>query len=174
MCFHLFLASPLTLSEIRSMLPAGMSADLLPPVEQRALLLRHPEATTAVRLLHGACSCDLVVHRHPVTREDEAVLRARYRRMRLSRNQVILALENHRRRAVGPPRPHQSGPAILATFVAEHARNAGPALYLLRFTHQGALGDINPSLPSQTCPVHEVRDRPAAWLEEDRPTVVVP
>ena len=31
MCYYLRIASPLTLSEVRSMLPAGIASDVLPP-----------------------------------------------------------------------------------------------------------------------------------------------
>ena len=79
MCFFLYLASPLTLSEVRSMLPPGLTADLLPPVEQAELRALHPDATTIARVLHGGCSCDLVTARQAVASEDEARLRARYR-----------------------------------------------------------------------------------------------
>ena len=85
MCYYLYVASPLTLSEIRSMLAPGLSAELLERTEARALLQHHPDAQTAARLIHGACSCDLVRFRQPVSREDEAHLRTRYRRMAESR-----------------------------------------------------------------------------------------
>src|SRR5262245_6663730 len=97
MCLHLYLASPLTLSEVRSMLPKGLAADLLDPAEQRTLKQLHPDAQTVARLVHGACSCDLVVQRHPVSREDEAWLRRRYREQGLPRTAVLPALERHRR-----------------------------------------------------------------------------
>jgi len=37
MCFFLNIASPLTLSEIRSMLPSGLTADLAPAAERARL-----------------------------------------------------------------------------------------------------------------------------------------
>jgi hypothetical protein len=36
-CYFLYIASPLTLSEIRSMLPDGITVDLADPVEQQVL-----------------------------------------------------------------------------------------------------------------------------------------
>ena len=98
MCFFLYVASPLTLSEVRSMLPPGLTADLLSPAEQGALRAILPDAQTAARVLHGGCSCDLVMQRHEVASEDEGRLRARYRAMGYSRERVIRALEVHRLR----------------------------------------------------------------------------
>ena len=176
MCFHLFLLSPLTLSEVRSMLPPGMTADLLNAAEQATLRQRHPAGRTGVRLLRGACSCDLVVQRHPVTRQDEALLRKRYRKLGLSRAAIIRALENHRSRqehpaAIGEREPW---PAMLSRFVAEHARNAGPSLYFLHFSHDGTLGEIAAKVANRTLRVAEIRERAGTWLEEEEPTVVVP
>jgi hypothetical protein len=48
------LASPLTLSEVRAMLPAGITADLIPPAEQQALRNLHPPARTCARLFDRA------------------------------------------------------------------------------------------------------------------------
>ena len=115
MCFHLYLASPLTLSEVRSMLPKGLAADLLDPGEQRALKELHLDAQTVAQLIHGACSCDLVVQRHPVSREDEMWLRRRYREQGLPRTAVLSALERHRRVAAERSQPRVSGPAKLST-----------------------------------------------------------
>jgi hypothetical protein len=57
--------------------------------------------------------------------------------------------------------------------VAEHARNAGPTLYLLRF------GLEPPDPPPPLQPPHrmrlaEVLADPDGWLIEDRPTLVLP
>jgi len=175
MCFHLFLASPLTLSEVRSMLPPGMAADLLTATEQSELRQRHPQGRTGVRLLRGACSCDLVVQRHPVTRQDEALLRKRYRKLGLSRAATIRALENHRSRQEHPASlgEREPWPELLSRFVAEHARNSGPSLYFLHFSHEGTLGEL-PTVTNRTCHAAEVRERPGGWLVEEEPTVVVP
>lgn len=170
MCFHLFLASPLTLSEVRAMLPEGLTADLLGSGEHRTFRDLAPDTRTVARLTHGACSCDLVLQRHPVTREDEAWLRKRYRAQGVPREQVIRALEVHRRALERPPRPPGHWPAAIAGFVAEHARNAGPSFYYLHFSHDGTLGQ----LPEQE-PLHrtaaEVVKTPGEWLGEE--TVVV-
>jgi hypothetical protein len=173
MCFHLYLASPLTLSEVRSMLPKGLAADLLDPAEQRTLKQIHPDAQTAARLVHGACSCDLVVQRHPVSREDEAWLRRRYREQGLPRSAVLSALERHRRTAAGRTQPAGFWPKVVADFVTEHARNAGPTLYYLHFSHDGALGALDPGEPAAQR-VSEVRANAEGWLQEGKPTLVLP
>jgi len=174
MCYFLFLASPLTLSEVRSMLPPGLTADLLPLPDQRAFRRLAPDAQTAARLIHGACSCDLVVERRPVSREDEAALRQRYRSQGLNREATIRALENHRRALEERVRPEGHWPKALAEFVVEHARNAGPTLYLLRFSPDGALGALDPATPSAAIDVGTVRAAPGSWLREDVPTMVSP
>jgi hypothetical protein len=173
MCYHLYLASPLTLSEVRSMLPAGLAADLLDPAEQRWLKRFFPEAQTAARLIHGACSCDLVVQRHPVGREDEAWLRRRYREQGLSRNAVLAALERHRR--VGEAKSRREGhwPQAVSDFVVEHARNAGPTLYLLQFSHDGRLAELPRGVVTSTS-AQQVRDAPAGWLREEQLVLVLP
>jgi len=172
-CFYLFLGSPLTLSEIRSMLPRGFSADLTDPADHRMVREEFPDAQTVVRLLHGACSCDFVRQRHPVTREDEARLRRRYRDMGLGREATIRAIERHRRVAERPHRSQEPCAEALAAFVVEHARNAGPSWYLLRFT-----ADAKPSIPPKQPPITrtaaQVRATPDFWLEEDQPIIIVP
>jgi len=60
MCYQLVLVSTLTLSEVRSMLPAGLHADAMGPSTQapwRALL---PASQTAVVLRAGHCACGLL------------------------------------------------------------------------------------------------------------------
>ena len=79
MCFFLYIASPLTLSEVRSMLPPGLTADLCLRSEQAALRSLHLDSQTVARVLHGGCSCDLVTARLAAPADDEARLRARYR-----------------------------------------------------------------------------------------------
>jgi hypothetical protein len=171
MCYFLYIASPLTLSEVRSMLPAGLSADLLPPTEQAALRDLHPEAQTVARILHGGCSCDLVTQRHPASAEDEARLRIRYRAMGYSRAQVIRALEVHRRAVERRPKPPGYWPQRIVEFVWEHARNAGPTLYYLQFSHEG-LQQVAPG-PPRIISTADVRAFPGIWLPEDAPIVVV-
>jgi hypothetical protein len=177
MCYHLFLASPLTLSEIRAMLPPGLTADLLVPAQQSALKRIFPAARTSVRLLRGACSCDLVVERLGHPREDEAHLRRRFRSLALPRDRVIRSLDRHRLGRAGEGRRSTppSWREALAAFVAEHARNAGPSLYLLQFSPDEApapasVGEGAPFLMSAS----EVRARAETWLDETRPVVVRP
>jgi len=171
MCFFLYIASPLTLSEVRSMLPPGLTADLLPPVEQAALRPLHPDAQTAARVLHGGCSCDLVTQRHAVASEDETRLRARYRSMDYSRDQVIRALDVHRRALERRAQPAGHWPRAFAAFVTEHARNAGPTLYYLHFSHDGLLRAAG-GAPRRVLTA-DVRAAPGAWLPEDSPVLVI-
>ena len=172
MCYRLFLASPLTLSEVRSMLPEGITADLLAPALQRFFLNQLPRARTAVTLRHGGCACDLVGRRLADREEDERVLRTRYRRQSVNRSDVVRVLEEHRK--AGPMVSLGGNVAeAFAGFVAEHARNAGPALFLLDFS---ADPGREPAWPGGTrqLPAAAVRRAPAAWLQEDDPVVVVP
>ena len=169
MCYFLYLASPLTLSEVRSMLPAGITADLLSPPEQQVLRQLHPVARTGVRLLIGRCSCDFVIPRD--SGEGERHLRTRLFDAGRSRAQVIEALEVHRAghdRAIADPAAWQAG---LAGFVAEHARNAGPTLYLLRFGHE-PLNLRRPEAAPIELRLSAVRPNPTDWLVEDRATIV--
>jgi hypothetical protein len=163
MCYFLYLASPLSLSEVRSMLPRGVVADLTGPADQRALKALLPDAQTAARLLIGRCSCDFVRPRKADAREDESHLRERYRRLEIPRSQVIPALEHHRR-ATGVRAPAGGWPQALASFVAEHARNAGQTLYHLQFSATGdslgLVGDV------KTVTVDQVLARPENWLVE--------
>jgi hypothetical protein len=168
MCFYLFVASPLTLSELRSMLPAGLSADLAAPAEQAALRLLHPAARTGVRLLAGACSCDFVLARSG-SREEERELRKRHFAAGRSRDEVIASLERHRRAGGGFDSPG-AALAALAAFAAEHARNAGPTLYLLRFGSEA----LDRSPPPVRLPLGEVLANVGGWLVEGRPTLVEP
>jgi len=172
MCYYLYIASPLTLSEIRSMLPAGLTADLLSMPEQRELRRLHPDAQTGARVLHGGCSCDLVVERQPVTREDEIELRRRYREMAYSRERIIQALEIHRRALEHRSEPAGHWPRVFAEFVAEHARNAGPTLYYLHFSHDGLLGSPPPAGAPRRVSTAVVRANPGAWLPEDTAVVI--
>jgi hypothetical protein len=170
MCFFLSIASPLTLSEIRSMLPSGLTADLAPTAERARLSRLHPSARTVAQLLVGACSCDLVRTRRESSLDDEREHRGRYQRRRLSRTQIIRELERHRRGPVPRPEPSHGWRSALAAFVAEHARNAGPTLYLLEF-----LPHDNSSSSAAT-PVRrsvaEVRGAIDTWLREGEPVVV--
>lgn len=171
MCYFLYLASPLTLSEVRSMLPQGLTADLLPPAEQEPLRDLHPDAQTVARVLHGGCSCDLVTQRRPDAAADESRLRARYRGLGYTRQQVIEALELHRRGVERRTRPPGYWPEGFSSFVSEHARNAGPTLYYLRFGH-GGLRQVARG-PARQITTSDVRAFPGVWLPEDAPILVV-
>jgi hypothetical protein len=169
MCYFLYIASPLTLSEVRSMLPPGASADLASSTDQRILKSIHPDAQTVAHILVGRCSCDLVRARAAEPLEDERHLRERYRRLEVARPVVIAALERHRR-STGSRSPAEGWPRALANFVAEHARNAGPTLYYLGFSSEPpALASLD-NLSHAT--VFEIRSSPEGWLKEGIPTLV--
>jgi len=170
MCYFLYIASPLTLSEVRSMLPAGLTADLA-PTSRAAIHRLHPPARTVAQLLVGACSCDLFRARQTNSIEDERELRSRYSRMKLPRSEVIEALERHRR---GPPRPPPAGgwSEALAGFVIEHARNAGQTLYLLDFAPQPAGVGAGEWGEPEARSVSEVRLQRDRWLVEGKPVIV--
>lgn len=174
MCYFLYMASPLTLSEVRSMLPPGLTADLLPAADQRALRTIYPDLRSGLRILRGACSCDLVIQRDPEGREDESHLRARWLRQRLPRERVIRLLDVHRRANELRVEPLHHWRHALASFVAEHERNAGPTLYYLRFSHEPLATSPPPrdAAVAVAVKVETVRECPDRWLEEDRPTTV--
>ncbi len=170
MCYQLVLVSPLTLSEVRAMLPPGVRADALDPAEQprfRALL---HGSQTAVALRAGACACALVRPAAEPAAGREAHLRARYRALRVPRTEVIPALERHRRAAPEPPGLEPPA-ARLAAFVAEHARNAGPTVYALAFAPHDA-PVLPDGLPHATVHLRDVRPE-GGWLREDAVVRVV-
>jgi hypothetical protein len=168
MCHFLYITTPLTLSELRSMLPTGLSADLLTPGESARLLPLLPRTRTAARLLAGACSCDLYLRRDLAGRSEEAELRRRYRALGVERDARIRSLERHRRR--GPEHRTPAEWAVqLAGFVAEHARNAGPTLYYREVSADG-LGDPPPGPVAMS--LAQVLEQPGTWLPERVPTVV--
>ena len=171
MCHFLYLASPLTLSEVRSMLPKGLTADFLPPADARRILALIPEGQTAARLLIGACSCDLYLQRDPEHRREESTLRQRYRSLGLDRTTIIEALDRHRR-GTHPRRDLTTWQAALAGFVAEHARNAGDSGFYREFS-AGPLEERGLNTAPVTVAVRTVTQRPATWLDEDRPALVV-
>jgi hypothetical protein len=174
MCYVLYVASALTLSEVRSMLPPGMSAHALAPDDDRRLRRAFRPARTVVRLLIGPCSCDLLLHRDPVAHTEERALRARYA-SGYSRDEVIAAIDAHR--MIPDPmevEPPEYWRRALAAFVAEHARTAGPAVYWLRFSPGGAMeSPPDPPAPGTTITVPEVLRAPDAWLAEGPPIRVV-
>jgi hypothetical protein len=152
------------------MLPRGLTADLAPRGDQEALKSIHPEAMTVVRILSGRCSCDLVRPRLTDSKDDERHLRERYRRLGIPRPAVITALERHRR--IGAIRSSlNGGPAALANFVVEHARNAGPTLYLLAFD-PGSAELVVPATAPEGRPLDEVRLGSDRWLVEGQPVIV--
>jgi hypothetical protein len=169
MCYFLYIASPLTLSEVRSMLPSRAVADLAGFADQQALKSMHPDAQTVALMLTGRCSCDLVRPRQVDAREDERHLRERYRQLGVSRDVIITALERHRRGA-GLRTPPGGWPLALAKFVAEHARNAGPTLYHLAFSPAGA--PLGPIGSLRNVGVSKVLAEPEGWLSEGSPALV--
>jgi hypothetical protein len=171
MCYFLYIASPLTLTEIRSMLPAGTTAELAPYSDQQKLKCLHPTAQTVARILVGQCSCDLVRERLADTREDERHLRQRYRDLGLARAQMIQSLDRHRSRGRSASATTHHSPESLTGFVVEHARNAGATLYLLHFGSPDS-GVLDSQEPSSTLKANDVRGDPGGWLVEGRPTLV--
>lgn len=169
MCYFLFLATPLTLSEVRSMLPPGMSAHSASTAEQAVLRPLHRGAQTVAQLRVGSCSCDLIRARDPDPRTDERHLRSRHSQAGLPRAEIVRELERHRKGATHFP-PEEGWPVALTGFVSEHARNAGPTLYYLHF----APGPLRPTEPPRSAPVSLVLARADQWLVEGRPTIVLP
>ena len=169
MCYFLYLASPLTLSEVRSMLPSGLSADLAAFPDQQKLKAIHSTAQTVVRILVGRCSCDLVRARLADPREDERHLRQRFRKLGVPRSLVIQALERHRQGSQANL-PTDSWPEAMSRFVGEHARNAGTCLYHLQFSPEAgplsSLGEV------RRITVGRVAADPNGWLLEGAPTFV--
>ena len=172
MCYFLTIASPLTLSEIRSMLPAGLTADPVATPERTSMLRLLPAARTVAYLLVGACSCDLVRPRLTSSLEDEREHRGRYQRSKLPRDQIIRELERHRRGLLPRAAPPQGWASALAAFVREHARNAGPTLYLLDFVPPDP--KMSPARPDPVrCSADSLRSGTAGWLVEGQPVLVV-
>lgn len=154
------------------MLPTGLTADLLPPGEAVLLLPLLPAARTAARLLSGACSCDLYLERDPEHRTEESELRRRYRSAGLSRAGMIRALERHRRGTARARHRPARWAELIAAFVAEHARNAGPTLFYRHVTSHG-LAERPPGRGVTEVSVSRVVSAPNEWLPEDSPVVVV-
>lgn len=153
------------------MLPPGLAADFLPPAPTQRLRQLLPSSQTAARLLVGACSCDLYLGRDPIHHREEAVLRQRYRSLHLNRTSIIQALDRHRR-GQHPARDPAAWQALLAAFVAEHARNAGDTLFYREFSPGGFQGDTLGDAPRPQS-LSAVREHPDGWLEEGEAVVVV-
>ena len=166
MCFALYIASPLTLSEIRSMLPPSFGADLVDPASQRLLKKRHADAQTGAVLLRGRCSCALI-EKGAADGVWEAELRKRYRAAKAPRDSVIKALERHRAQA---ELREADCVAAFGEFVVEHAKNAHATMYFLRF-------GVDPFRPLAAVPAPTVIERAGTlgtgWLREGEPVVVV-
>lgn len=151
------------------MLPGGATADLAPAEQRDTLLAQYAPAQTVVVLARGGCACDLVGRRS----EDDRELRSKYRAVEAARSDVIEALDQHRR--VGSRlRYPVDWPGALAGFVAEHARNAGGALYYLRFSARPGSAFGWPDVSTTTIGALEVRSAPTSWLPEERPILVLP
>src|SRR5690242_2067173 len=156
------------------MLPPGLIAQPADRADHDRLVALHPTARTVVRLLVGACSCDLVRPRHADPREDERHHRERHRRAGTARHAVLDAIARHRRGADVPP-PKGGWSQALAAFIVEHARNAGETLYLLRFAAGAAdRGDLVPAtgIPIRHLTAKAVVARPDQWLEEGTAVLV--
>lgn len=153
------------------MLPDGASAELAHPAIRDQLMEQHLTARTVVSLQRGACACDLLALGGS-SKDQERDLRTRYRALGITRSATISALELHRRPKSRLPYP-PVWPDLVAGFVAEHARNAGPALYLLQFVAGPHAAIRRPKKPSRTTAA-EVRAASGDWLVLDQPVVVDP
>ena len=152
------------------MLPEGVVADLVSPAIQRQWSEHFPPARVVVTLRQGKCACGLAGQRHEDNAEEERRLRERYRKAGVDRMRVISALERHRR---APPRHKSTGAvALLASFVAEHARNAGPSLYFLDFSAESERMPPWPDSSPSSITAAQVRARPDSWLPEQTPVLV--
>jgi hypothetical protein len=154
------------------MLPAGLTADLAPGAQRAALQRIHPSARTVAQLLVGACSCDLVRPRLDNPIDDERELRARYQGRKLPRSEIIKELERHRRGPLPRLHPSEGWAKALAGFVVEHARNAGPTVYLLDFGPHlpGSREELRS--PALARSVEQVRFHTGPWLVEGKPVLV--
>jgi hypothetical protein len=154
------------------MLPRGLTAQPAERHVHRQLRALHPDAQTVASLLVGACSCDLVRPRHQIPREDERHHRERHRKAGGRREPLLEAIQRHRRGAAVPV-PAGGWSRALAAFVAEHARNAGPTLYLLRFATNASV-EVPHDMPRRETRAALVAAQPHGWLEEGVALVVRP
>ena len=155
------------------MLPAGLTAQPAERQMHRQLQALLPGAQTVARLLVGACSCDLVRPRQESLREDERPHRERHRKAGGRREPLLDAIERHRRGAAVPT-PRGGWARALAGFVVEHARNAGPTLYLLRFVTDATAAAEPLEIPRRETRAALVGAQPQGWLEEDVALLVRP
>jgi len=168
-CYFLYIASPLTLSEVRSMVPEGITVDLADPTEQGTLKALHRGIQTVAKLLIGRCSCDFVRQRSSTRQEDERHIRERYRRAGVSRAEVIAGLERHRAGESILP-PPEGWPRALVDFVLEHARNAGPTVYLLTFRSPSSGLQFRP--PVRRLHADQITPDLNQWLLEGSPVLI--
>lgn len=171
MCYLLRVASPLTLSEVRSMLPADLGADARDQRELAQFQAHLPDVQTVVALLHGACSCDLVTVRAATAEEDDAELRRSYRERKATRTALLRALQRHERGRRLRRHPAGHWTEALHRFIAEHARNAGPSLVHLAWT---ADFDAAPRLPARMGTVSLAHHHRRGWLIPDRLIRILP
>jgi hypothetical protein len=169
LCYFLYIASPLTLSEVRSMVPEGVTVDLASPAEQQGVRASQRGIQTVARLLIGRCSCDFIRPRHPDPQEDERHLRERYRRLGTDRALTISGLERHRAGAKIAA-PAEGWRRALVDFVREHARNAGPSVFQLAFLAPGDTLSAPP--PPRRIPLDLITPDLERWLVEDAPVLV--
>jgi hypothetical protein len=168
-CYFLYIASPLTLSEIRSMVPEGVTVDLADPVEQQVLKSSSRGIQTVARLLVGRCSCDFVRQRHADPHEDERHLRERFRERGISRALTISGLERHRAGAKVPG-PERGWRQTLVDFVYEHARNAGRTVYQLAFLPPSS--PLPHETPLRELKLNRVTSELESWLVEGSPVAI--
>jgi len=170
MCHHLWLGTPLTLSEVRAMLPDGFSADAADDEPRRRLSALADQTRTVVALRLGGCACALYLEPAGASQSTESALRARYFRQGIPRATVISALDRHRAAGKSPMPPVEARRAF-AEFVAEHARNAGTALFLRTYHPEGVLpADGADAIAPRS--IADVRTTPCEWLPEDQPVLV--
>ncbi|MEP6687702.1 MAG: hypothetical protein ABJC36_05085, partial [Gemmatimonadales bacterium] len=86
-----------------------------------------------------------------------------------ARAALIAGLDRHRRGGHDAP-PPEGWPRALVAFVAEHTRNAGDTLYLLRFDLPA--GADAAMAPTRRLRAADVVAHPDAWLVEYGPVVV--
>ena len=169
MCYFLYIASPLTLSEIRSMVADGITVDLADPVDQQVLKSSSRGIQTVARLLIGRCSCDFVRQRHADPLEDERHLRERFRQREIGRALTIPGLERHRAGAKVPV-PAQGWRRALVDFVHEHARNAGRTVYQLAFLPPSSA--LRHETPLREIKLSRVTPDLQSWLTEGSPVAI--
>ena len=167
MCYFLYLASPLTLSEIRAMLPEGVTADLAGSSEQKTFRSYHRGVQTVARLLVGRCSCAFLARDYSGL-DDERRLRGRYRELNLTRDLTISGLERHRASQT-VPKPESGWASCLVDFVREHSRNARVSIYQLIF-ETPAPGPAKADL--RKIRADRITSDLESWLVEDSPVLV--